>query len=58
MLIFQDSVRDALMDYWGACCPLTGIKEPSRPTMPTVCRASPIPGTSITGCSFVYDTLT
>jgi hypothetical protein len=27
--IGQDVFRDALMDYWGACCPLTGIKEPA-----------------------------
>jgi hypothetical protein len=25
--IGQDIFRDALMDYWGAACPLTGIKE-------------------------------
>jgi hypothetical protein len=25
--IGQDVFRDALMDYWGACCPLTGITE-------------------------------
>jgi hypothetical protein len=25
----QDIFRDALMDYWGGCCPLTGITEPA-----------------------------
>src|SRR5215211_7116274 len=29
MRIGQDIFRDALMDYWGRCCPLTGIKEPA-----------------------------
>ena len=24
----QDIFRDALMKYWGSCCPLTGIAEP------------------------------
>jgi predicted restriction endonuclease len=26
--IGQDVFRDALMDYWGGCCPMTGITEP------------------------------
>jgi putative restriction endonuclease len=26
--IGQDVFRDALMDYWGSCCPMTGITEP------------------------------
>jgi hypothetical protein len=25
----QDIFRDALMDYWGGCCPMTGITEPA-----------------------------
>lgn len=25
----QDIFRDALMQYWGSCCPLTGITEPA-----------------------------
>jgi hypothetical protein len=29
MRIGQDVFRDALMDYWGACCPLTGITDPA-----------------------------
>jgi hypothetical protein len=28
MRIGQDIFRDALMDYWDGCCPLTGITEP------------------------------
>lgn len=27
--IGQDIFRAALMDYWGACCPLTGITDPA-----------------------------
>ena len=27
--IGQDIFRDALMQYWGSCCPLTGITEPA-----------------------------
>jgi hypothetical protein len=27
--IGQDIFRAALMDYWGACCPITGITEPA-----------------------------
>jgi len=27
--IGQDVFRDALMDYWGSRCPLTGISEPA-----------------------------
>lgn len=27
--IGQDIFRDALMDYWGGCCPVTGITEPA-----------------------------
>jgi HNH endonuclease len=27
--IGQNIFRDALMDYWGGCCPLTGITEPA-----------------------------
>jgi predicted restriction endonuclease len=27
--IGQDIFRQALMDYWGGCCPLTGITEPA-----------------------------
>ena len=27
--IGQDVFRDALMDYWAGCCPLTGIAEPA-----------------------------
>src|SRR5207247_8112116 len=29
MRIGQDIFRDALMDYWGGRCPLTGITEPA-----------------------------
>ena len=34
--IGQDIFRDALLTYWGGCCPLTGIDDP------TLLRASPI----------------
>jgi predicted restriction endonuclease len=27
--IGQDIFRDALMDYWGGCCPMTGITDPA-----------------------------
>jgi predicted restriction endonuclease len=27
--IGQDIFRDALMTYWGGCCPLTGIADPA-----------------------------